>query len=193
MGRRMKMAICAALLALACCLSCGKPTGVPEASSGSTQRLPFDREPPREGSSPSQSLVPSTPSLPEGTSLLIKLQKPLSSASARAGESFEGVLDEPVVVEEQTAIARGARVTGRVLDAEHSSGKYAPGYLRITLVGVDTGGRTVPISTSSVFVKAGSHSERPSATGIAAPSQNDVVIATDRRLTFRLAQAAGFE
>jgi len=187
------MAASAVALALGCILSCGKPTGVPEASSGSTQKLPFDRERPSTGTSPSESLVPSTTRLPEGTSLVIRLQKPLSSASAHAGDSFEGALDEPVVVEGQTVIARGARVTGRVLDARRSSGDHTPGYLRITLVGVDTGGRTVPIGASSVFAKAGTLPERSSPSGVVAPSQNDVVISPDRRLTFRLAQTADFE
>ena len=189
----MRMATHAVLLVLACCLSCGKPTGVPESSSG-TQKVPFDRgEPSPQGPSHGQSLVPSTTRLAEGTTLVVRLQKTLSSASAHAGDSFEATLDEPVVVEEQTVIARGVRVTGQVLDARHSSGAQTAGYLRITLASVDADGRTVTIGTSSVFVKAGPHYERPSATGIAGPSQNDALISPDRRLTFRLTQAADLE
>jgi len=177
-------------LALTCALSCGKVPNVPESSPGSTQVLPFDRQSPKEGTSPTQSLIPSETRIPEGTSLVVRLQKALSSASTRAGDNFLGTLDEPVVVEGETVIARGARATGHVLDARQSSGDQTLGYLRIALVSVDAEGRTVLIDTSSIFVKAGSRPQRPSPTGAASPESNDVVIPPDRRLTFRLIQPA---
>src|ERR1039458_9735054 len=84
-----------AVLALGFTVACGKPTGVPEPSPGNTQKLPFDRESRSKGISPSQSLIPATTRLAEGTSMTIRLQKTLSSASAQAGDSFEGTLDDP--------------------------------------------------------------------------------------------------
>jgi hypothetical protein len=179
----------ACAIALACAAACGRPTGVPESSSGNAQKLPFDREPRSTGVSPSKSAIPATSRLPEGTSLAVRLRKRISSASARPGDSFEGTLDDAAVVEGQTLIARGAMVSGRVLDAKRSSGAHAPGYLRITLITINVQGETYLIDTSSIFAKGGPHDERPSATGAAPSSQTEAVIPADRRLTFRLAQA----
>jgi len=131
--------------------------------------------------------------MPEGTSLVVRLEKPLSSASARAGDSFEGTLDEPIVVEGQTVAAQGTHVAGRVLDARRATGDQTPGYLRIALASVNIGGTTVPVDTSSIFVKAGSYPQRPSPTGIAPRESDDVVIPPDRHLIFRLIQAADFK
>jgi hypothetical protein len=181
------LTIVAVLLALAA--ACGKPTGVPEPSPTNTQKLPFDRESRSTGVSPTQSLIPPT-RLNEGTSLTVRLQKPLSSATASAGDSFEGIIDEPVVVDDQPLIARGAAVTGRVLDAKHSGGNRDPGYLRIALVSIDVAGKTVLIDTSSIFAKAKSPSKEGRTAGGADVPNREIVFTPDRRLTFRLAQAA---
>lgn len=181
-----------AVLVLGFAVACGKPTGVPEPSPGNAQKLPFARESRSNGISPSQSLIPPTTHLAEGTSIAIRLRNALSSASAQAGDSFEGTLDEPVVVDGQPLIARGAAVTGRVLDAKHSGSGRNPGYLRIALVSVDVAGKTVLINTSSVFAKAkgGSHDKSAAAGAGVVTNQKEVVFTPDRRLTFHLAQAA---
>jgi len=139
--------------------------------------------------------VPSNARLAEGTTFVVKLGKALSSISARPGDRFEGVLDDPVVVEQQTLLARGTQVSGRVLDAKRGGGPQNPGYLRITLMSVRNGTKTILIDTSSIFVKAGSHertgmqSTQESA-GESAPTsgRSEVVFTPERRLTFRLAQ-----
>jgi hypothetical protein len=170
-------------LALALVQACSRPPASPD-SSNNQQRVPFDKEPPASTSS-GHSLIPPT-MIPEGTFLMVRLSKPLSSVSAHAGDGFEGEIDEPVVVDQQSLLPRGAKVSGRVLDAKSADGPRNPGYLRVTLVSVNAAGRTVLIDTSSIFAKA---TPRPSAAGAPAPASNDVIFTPDRRLTFRLAQA----
>src|SRR5437879_1831321 len=123
-----------ALLALVVgAVACGKATGVPsnDAATADDTKLSFDREADSTGILPSRSLVPSVSRLPEGTPITIRLQSTVSSASSNAGDSFEGTLDDPIVIEGQTAIPRGAAVTGRVLAARASGRLHDPGYLRI--------------------------------------------------------------
>ncbi|MFZ1916638.1 MAG: hypothetical protein WAU58_03625 [Terriglobales bacterium] len=169
-------------LTLALLPACSRPPASPNGQ----QSLPFDKEPPA-STSFSQSLIPPT-MIPEGTFLTVRLSKPLSSVSAHAGDGFEGAIDEPVVVDQQTLLPRGSKISGRVLDARSADGPRNPGYLRITLVSVNAAGRTVLIDTSSIFAKATPPNDRPPAGGTAsAPS--DVLFTPDRRLTFRLAQA----
>jgi hypothetical protein len=217
-------------LALSLALGCGKQTGVPsdDSAAASTaddpQKLPFDREARSAGISPSQSLVPVVAKLPAGTPITIRLESAVSSASARAGDRFQGVLDQPIVIEGQTVAPRGAAVTGRVLAAKSSGRLHDPGYLRIALASLDLGGKHVVIETSSIFVKGGSHKNRNLAmigggtaggaligglagggkgaligtaigagggTGAAyATGKKEIALDVERRLTFRLAQAA---
>jgi hypothetical protein len=217
-------------LALSFAVGCEKQTGVPsdDSAAASTaddpQKLPFGRETPSAGNFPSQSLVPAAAKLPAGTPITIRLESAVSSASARPGDSFPGVLDEPLVIEGQTVAPRGAAVTGRVLAAKSSGHLHDPGYLRIALVSLDVGGKPVAIETSSIFAKAGSHQKRNLAiigggtaggaligglaggvkgalvgtaigagggTGTAyATGEKEITLEAERRLTFRLAQAA---
>ena len=120
-----------------------------------SERLPFDRESHSEGISPSQSLIPLVSKLPVGTPLTIRLAHPLSSGSAHAGDDFQALLDDRVVVDDQTIVPRGAAVTGHVLAARSSGRSQNPGYLRIALVSLTLDGKVLPIETSSIFAKAG--------------------------------------
>jgi hypothetical protein len=153
-------------LALGLALGCEKQTGVPgddpaaSSAADDPQKPPFDREAQSAGNSTSPSLVPAVAKLPAGTPITIRLESAVSSASARAGDRFQGVLDEPIVIEGRTVARRGAAVTGRVLAAKSSGHLHDPGYLRIALVSVEVGGKPVGIETSSIFAKAGSHKNR---------------------------------
>ncbi len=202
---------------------CGRPPAESAASSDS-QSLPFDRQPHSSGISPSQTLVPSATKLPEGTPIPIRLESALSSATSHAGESFYASVDEPVEIDGQTVIARGTPVTGRVLEAKSATGARdranesandranesanesasEPGYLRIVLVSLKVGRKTVAIETSSIFARGGSREERkPASGGVGGrPSEDDkekndknrdAVFGLDRRLNFRLAQAADLQ
>ena len=109
---------------------------------------------------------------------MIRLRAELSSASARVGDTFDATIDEPVVNDGQTLVPHGAAAVGRVLAARRSDGKDN-GYLRISLVSIQTTGKTVLLDTSSIFAKGGARDGAP----------RDVVFTPDRRLTFHLTKA----
>ncbi len=196
-----------ALLTLCLISGCGHPPAE-NASGSDSQKLPFDRQPRSDGVSPSQTLIPSTTKLPEGTPIPIRLQSSLSSASSHAGDAFSASIDEPVVIDGKTLLARGTPATGRVLEAKPAArsgggssdsspgSSLEPGYLRIVLVSVSVGGRTVMIETSSIFSKGGSREKRNPATGTASGGSlkdKDIVLGIDRRLNFRLAQTVDLQ
>lgn len=207
---RHGIAVLAASLALG--LGCSRQTALSAgdaAKSDPSQKLPFDRQPQSAGISPSHSLIPSVTRLPEGTPLTVCLQRDLSSASAHPGDSFAATLDTPIVIDGQTLVARGAPVFGSVLEAKHSAGPHDPGYLRLALVSLTVGEKTVPIATSSLFAKGGPREDRGSAmigagadhgkgamldptasltTGPAASLPKEILLGQERRLSFRLAQ-----
>lgn len=166
------------VLVLAFAASCGRRPNVPESSPDSSQKLPFDRQARANGVSPTQALVPAATRLPEGTPITIRLGAQLSSASAHAGDTFDGSIDSPVVTDGQALVPRGAAIVGRVLDAKPSDGT-GRGYLRVGLVSIQVDGKTVLLDTTSIFVKSGARD------GGAA---RDVVFPLDRRLTFHVTQ-----
>jgi hypothetical protein len=194
------------LLTLTVLCACGRPPGESASNAVDSQKLPFDRQPRTTGVSPSQSLIPSTTKLPEGTPIPIRLQSALSSASSHAGDTFNAIIDEPVVIDGQTLLGSGTPAKGQVLEARaagRSSGNslespLEPGYLRIVLVSLNVGGRSIAIETSSIFAKGGFREERSPATGAASgvspkDRDKDIVFGTDRRLNFRLAQTVDLQ
>jgi hypothetical protein len=106
-------------------------------------------------------------------------------------------------------VPRGAVLSGRVLDARASDRFQEAGYLRLGLTAISLNGKVLPIQTSSIFMKRGSHEQRNVTiirdgsgnkgtligASVDAPGTTyatgsmDVGVAPERRLTFRLAQS----
>ena len=183
-------------LGAALAVGCGQQPGpISSGGTASVQHLPFDRGSVRGGMSPTQAFA--AIAIPAGTSLIIQLPAPLSSANSRPGDVFEAVLDEPVVVQDQTIAPRGALLTGKVMAAQ-SSTLTEPGYLRLTLSSLVLNGKTLELRTSSIFANGATQvraeamkRQREDAPGQfagagASASRNEAKFSTGRRLTFRL-------
>ncbi len=198
------------------------------ANDNAQQSAPFSaRADTGKGLRPSAAIVPAVKVVPAGTSVAVRLQSAVSSSSARSGDSFDAVLDEPLVVNGQTIAGRGTPVTGRVVAARASGHLKTPAYLRITLASIHINGRAVPVQASSVFLQGQSHNKRnltmigggagagallggifgggkgaligsavgagAGTTGAYATGKKDVGFAAERRLMFRLTQAANIQ
>jgi len=187
---------------------CSRRESLPgiEENTAADQHLPFEAASDKGGISPTGSLTPTA--IPAGTPITIHVRLSLSSASSRAGDPFEAVLDEPIIVRGRTLAPQGAVLTGKVLDAKASDQFQEAGYLRLALTAIFINGKFLPIQTSSIFMKRGSHAQRnvtilrdgagkkgaligasvdtPGTTY--ATGSMDVGVAPERSLTFRLAQ-----
>jgi hypothetical protein len=191
--------------------ACSRQLAVPGSSeAGNHNQLPFDRVSDRGGVSPTDTFA--SDGLPAGTELTIRLQLPLSSADSRAGDSFQAVLDEPLIVTGTTLAPRGSAVTGSVVAAKACGGVHDLGYLRLTLASIAMNGKSIPLQTSSIFAKGASYEKRKAPTvpkseadaktelfesevnsnnkteASSYPRHGDVKFSTGHRLTFRLAQ-----
>jgi hypothetical protein len=179
--------------------------GTPDAS-----QLPFDRVSDNSGISPTAGFA--TDGIPAGIELTVRLQLALSSADSRVGDSFQAVLDEPVVVAGRTVLPRGTPFTGSVVAAKAAGGPQDPGYLRMTLVSMAVDGKSIALQTSSIFAKGRSYKSRKTPTVKSSesdgraevaesavnsgsgsdlpfhPSQGDIRFSTGHRFSFRLAQ-----
>lgn len=103
--------------------------------------------------------VPVMARIPAGTSIVIRLQQSISSASAQ-GNHFDAVLDRDLVVDGRRIASRGTPVVGRVVQVRHSGRLHNPGYLQLTLASINIGGRRIPLATSSITVQGKSHKKR---------------------------------
>jgi hypothetical protein len=169
-----------------------------ESETGDEQKLPFDQPPEKGGISPSSSLVPAARNVPAGTPLTIRLRSSISSETAHSGESFQAILDEPVVVQGRSIVPAGTFVSGEVVALNRSASSRAPAYLRLKLTSVALGGRNIPIESSSIFAKAGLLHTRVGRGGVQSPSKasdsasttgrKKVQFSSERRLTFRLTE-----
>ena len=142
-------------------LGCGSvPDNVSAAgaATGESSSPPFSKA--KQEDSFSHKLVPEEVTVPAGTAVSIRLQSTVSSASNRPGDEFAAVLDEPIVVDGNTVVPRGADVQGRVVAARASGRLHNSGYLRLALVSVRINGKSVPVHSSSVFAMGGSHKNR---------------------------------
>ena len=193
---------------LAWVTGCSRQLAVPSGGTAGSSQLPFDRVSDNSGMSPTDGFT--SEGIPTGTEVTIRLQLALSSADSRAGDSFEAVLDEPLIVAGKTVVPRSAPVTGRVVATKASGGRHDPGYLRLTLASIAMNGKSIPLQTSSIFAKGRSYEKRtqaPTAHGSEAdvsvaaasmssgtrsasrdPNRGDVRFSTGRQFTFRLAQ-----
>jgi len=148
-----------AWLTLACTTGCSRQVTAPgpNASANSGQ-LPFERVSDSSGFSPTAGFA--FDGIPAGTEFTVRLQVALSSADARAGDSFQAVLDEPLVVAGKTLAAQGTPVTGSVVAARASEGLNDPGYIRLTLASIVMNGKSAALQTSSIFAKGGFYERR---------------------------------
>jgi hypothetical protein len=105
-----------------------------------------------------------TVNIPEGTKLRVALLSPLSSDKSRPGDEFDASLIEPIVIDGKTVIAKGAKLRGRVVDAEDSGRVKGLARLELTLTEiVPNGGKAIRLSTRSFTSVAESTKKRDAA------------------------------
>lgn len=88
--------------------------------------------------------------LPAGTPLTVRLSGEISSGVNKAGDRFQGNLDQDLVAGGQLVAARGARVYGRVAQALAGTGMGGAPSLALELTDVEVAGRVVPVVTGKV-------------------------------------------
>ena len=165
-------------------------TGAGPAGPGETQPTPDHSSNPDAG-------LPfhNSRNLPAGTLLTVRLKHPISTESPGNDGTFEAIVDEPVVVEGNRLVPRGATVSGRVESTRSSNLKRNLGYVRLALDSIHLSGGILPIQTSSLFVRGNSvmrlFRKRRSPSDI--PQNNAptlIHVEKGRRLTFRLTEPA---
>lgn len=202
------------LLALVWAAGCARPAGLQSgdgAAHADQHPVPFhDGEGTpvaRQGGAPAaqdSSLNPETglpfhdpQNLPAGTLLTVRLKNPISAENPGANGTFEAVVDEPVVIEGNRLVPRGATVAGRVESARASNLRRNRGYVRLALDSIHLAGVNLPIQTSSLFVRGNAGDTQVPQGDVpqgdvpqSGASAAVIRLEKGRRLTFRLAEPA---
>ena len=98
--------------------------------------------------------------LPAGTNLTIRMIEGVDSETARVGQTFQASLDEPVMLNGETMIPRGADVIVKLVDSKESGKLTGKAELTLDLVSVRVNGRMVDMNTQTVSRESSSRGER---------------------------------
>jgi hypothetical protein len=155
----------AIVLGLVAGLGCSQRSANPVLASASfTKSAEKLLQPPPEvpgtGLLQTSAVVPFGTRIPAGTPIVVRLLQPLSSATARAGQVFAGVVEEEVSLDGQVLMERGTAVRGRVVESSPRRSSHAPGYLRLSLTEVSMDGKPLPVRTYSSFFKGAGSAHR---------------------------------
>jgi hypothetical protein len=102
----------------------------------------------------------SVPEIPSGTQIVVRMIDDVDSERDRTGKDFKASVDEPVLVNGQVLIPRGADVVARLVE-DRQSGKFeGRTVLTMDLVQVQVNGRMVDINTTDVTQSSSSRGAR---------------------------------
>ncbi len=98
--------------------------------------------------------------IPSGTQITVRMIDSVDSQTAHTGDTFRASIDEPVSVNDQVAIPRGAEVTAKLVEDQQSGKIAGKTVLKLVLTSVRVGDRNVDISTQDVIRESDSRGSR---------------------------------
>ena len=94
--------------------------------------------------------------LPAGTNIVIRMIDAVDSDTNRVGQTFHASLDQPVMVDGNTVIQRGADAVVKLVDQKDSGKLTGRDSLTLSLQSVTINGRMVDLNTQSISQESGS-------------------------------------
>ena len=85
--------------------------------------------------------------IPAGTQLSVRTIDSLDSTKNHVGDRFQATLEEPLVVDGNVVVAKGADVYGKLAESKTSGTFTGKSELRLELTGIVVNGQTVPLVT----------------------------------------------
>jgi len=91
--------------------------------------------------------TPEYVTVPVGTRISVRTIDGIDSTKNRAGDRFKASLEEPLVVDGNVVVAKGADVYGRLAESKESGTFTGKSQLKLELTGIVVNGQTVPVVT----------------------------------------------
>ena len=85
--------------------------------------------------------------IPAGTRISVRTIDGIDSTRNRVGDRFQASLEEPLVVDGNVIVDKGADVYGRLEESKSSGTFTGQSQLRLALTGIVVDGKTVPLTT----------------------------------------------
>lgn len=113
---------------------------------------------------PTAARMPISMTVPEGTSISIRMVDAIDSSRNQAGDTFRATLDKPIIVDNRVVFPRYADVEGRVVDLESAGHFTGRSDLALVLTKVMANGRSYELDTDEVVREGASRGKRTAAT-----------------------------
>ena len=110
---------------------------------------------PSAGEAPAVRAVAESFTVAAGTLLVVRLAADLSSETAKAGDRFQGFLDQELASDGRLVAPVGAKVYGIVRAADSASKMKGTASLSVALTDMQVGGQVLSIKTQPLSVKGG--------------------------------------
>src|SRR5246127_1377025 len=91
--------------------------------------------------------APASVTIPAGTRISVRTIDGIDSAKNHVGDRFEASLEEPLIVDGNVVVAKGADVYGRLAESKASGTFSGRSQLRLELTGIVVNGQTMPLVT----------------------------------------------
>lgn len=98
--------------------------------------------------------------IPIGTSITVRMIDPVNSEQSRLGETFRASVDEPVMVDGQVVVPRGADALTKLVEDQQSGKIAGKTVLTLVLQQVLVNGRMVDLTSGDVTQASGSRGAR---------------------------------
>jgi len=146
------------------------PAAAPAPDAAAAPAAPAPTTAPAAPSAPPPPPQPRIAQLDAGRTLTIRTTRLLSTKTSGTGDVFSAILEEPITVDRWVVAPAGARVDGRVVEADKGGRLKGKAGLSIELTSLTTGdGQKVEIVTTPVSADAAADKSRDAAkVGIAA-------------------------
>jgi hypothetical protein len=98
--------------------------------------------------------------IPIGTSITVRMIDPVNSEQSRLGETFRASVDEPVMVDGQVVVPRGADALTKLVEDQQSGKIAGKTVLTLVLQQVLVNGRMIDLTSGDVSQSSGSRGAR---------------------------------
>jgi len=98
--------------------------------------------------------------LPAGKNLVVRMIDGVDSEVASVGQTFAASMDQPVILNGETIIPRGADVVVKLVDAQQSGKLTGRAELTLALMSVKVNGKAVDINTQSISRESDSRGQQ---------------------------------
>ena len=104
--------------------------------------------------------APVSGTLPAGTNITIRMIEAVDSETNKVGQTFRASMDQPVMLNGQTVIPRGADAVVKLVDSKDSGKLTGKADLTLSLQSVSINGHFVDINTQSINKESASQGEK---------------------------------